>query len=321
MEVGIYFGSAPFTPLLHARELPDFSTLMAFDRSHWPRCLLWHGWLPGLVVAGERDPWATSCWDLACCELERRLGAYPGDTSAFFWTPPEHWDADDIASEMSDTPNIWTDGSTRDFSSLGGIEVAGAGVHVPVSELAFECSVWGTAEEYGDARLERCGALMPVPGPLQTVQRAEYSGVPSLLCSPTGLVIKVLTQRKMCWFCGERDGDGQLFWECTFHPLLHVRELPEMAFDRGNWPRCLSWHGWLPGLSCAGERDPWASSFGIKLAVSWRIVWVLILGMLLHFGFHLRIGMLMILLQKRLMFLIFGRMVVGRTSPLSVGLR
>ena len=33
--------------------------------------------------------------------------------------------------------------------------------------------IWGTAEEYCDARLERCRAFLPVPGVLQTVQRAE----------------------------------------------------------------------------------------------------------------------------------------------------
>ena len=49
-------------------------------------------------------------------------------------------------------------------------------------------------------------------------------------------------------------------WECTFPPLLHVRELPEfsslMALDRSKWPRCLLWHGWLPGLSCSRDRGP-----------------------------------------------------------------
>ena len=35
---------------------------------------------------------------------------------------------------------------------------------------------WRVAEEYGDARLERCRAFMPFPGPLQTVQRAELWG-------------------------------------------------------------------------------------------------------------------------------------------------
>ena len=44
------------------------------------------------------------------------------------------------------------------------------------SEVAFESAVWGVAEGYGDARLERCRAFMPVPGPLQTVQRGEYWG-------------------------------------------------------------------------------------------------------------------------------------------------
>ena len=73
-------------------------------------------------------------------------------------------------------PDIWTDGSTEDVSSTGGFEVAGAGVYVPVAEVAFESAVWGVAEECGDARLERCRAFMPVPGVLQTVQRAEFWG-------------------------------------------------------------------------------------------------------------------------------------------------
>ena len=33
------------------------------------------------------------------------------------------------------TPNIWTDGSREDFSSIGGFEVAGAGVYLPASDL------------------------------------------------------------------------------------------------------------------------------------------------------------------------------------------
>ena len=65
----------------------------------------------------------------------------------------------------------------EEFSSIGGFEVAGAGVYLPASELAFDGLVWGTAEEYGDARLERCRAFMPVPGVMQTVQRAEFWGV------------------------------------------------------------------------------------------------------------------------------------------------
>ena len=34
--------------------------------------------------------------------------------------------------------------------------------------------LFGTAEEHGDAGLDRCRAFMPVPGPCQSVQRAEF---------------------------------------------------------------------------------------------------------------------------------------------------
>ena len=111
--------------------------------------------------------------DLAFSHLERCLGAYPVDHSVS-WTPPDYWDADDIALEMSEYPNDWTDGSREDFSSKGGFEVAGAGVYVPASDVALDSSILGTAEEYGDARLKRCRAFVPVPGVMQTVQRAEF---------------------------------------------------------------------------------------------------------------------------------------------------
>ena len=168
--LGVYFLS-----LQHVRELPEFVTLLSLDRSKWPRCLLWHGWLPGLGGAGEDNPWAASFGDLAFGALERCLGAYPVDFSGSR-SPPEYWDADDIALEMSDHPDVWTDGSRDDFSSLGGFEVAGAGVYLRASEVAFESLIWGTAEEYGGARLERCRAFLPVPGVTQTVQRAEFWG-------------------------------------------------------------------------------------------------------------------------------------------------
>ena len=62
-----------------------------------------------------------------------------------------------------------------------------------------------------------------------------------------------------CRFCGGKDSDGHLFWECTFPPFQHVGELTEfmtlMKRDRSKWPRCLLWHGWLPVLSNSGERQ------------------------------------------------------------------
>ena len=28
----------------------------------------------------------------------------------------------------------------------------------------------------------------------------------------------------LCRFCEEDDGDGHLFWECSYHPLVQIRE-------------------------------------------------------------------------------------------------
>ena len=133
---GHLFWECTFLPFQHVRDLPEFAYLMSLNRSNWPRCLLWHGRSPGLSGLSDKDPWATSLGDLASFHLERCLGAYPLDF-ARSWTPPEYWDAEDVALEMSENPNIWTDGSREDFSSVGGFEVAGAGVYLPASELAF----------------------------------------------------------------------------------------------------------------------------------------------------------------------------------------
>ena len=61
---------------------------------------------------------------------------------------------------------ISINGSKKDFPFMGGFEVAGAGVHLPAAEVAFDHSVWGSVEEHGDDRLERCRAVLHVPGGL-----------------------------------------------------------------------------------------------------------------------------------------------------------
>ena len=146
-------GSVPFLPLQHVRELPEFAFLCLWIVVTGP--VVFFGMVGCLVrmTLVVIVPWDISFGDLASAELERCLGAYPVDFAGS-WTPPEYWDAGDIALEMSEYLNVWTDGSREDFSSVGGFEVAGAGVYLPASELAFDGSVWETAEEYGDARLE-----------------------------------------------------------------------------------------------------------------------------------------------------------------------
>ena len=77
------------------------------------------------------------------------------------------------------------------------------------------------------------------------------------------LLGRVRNQVLPCRFCGAPDNDGHLFWECTFPPLVEIRENPEfhdlMRMDKAHWPRCLLWHGWLPMLSGCNGVSPWGS--------------------------------------------------------------
>ena len=93
---------------------------------------------------------------------------------------------------MEDDPCVWTDGSREEFPT-GGFDVAGAGVYLSALEEAMRGTVWGTTEEYGDARLERFRAFMQVLGPLHRVQRAAFLG-----CDPglAGLLAGLLVG---CW--------------------------------------------------------------------------------------------------------------------------
>ena len=90
MVMVTYSGSvlSPLPSRQHVRDLPEFAALMSLDRSNWPRCLLWHGCMPGLNDISGNDPWAISFGDLASAELERCFGAYPVDFAGS-WTPAE----------------------------------------------------------------------------------------------------------------------------------------------------------------------------------------------------------------------------------------
>ena len=137
---GHLFWECTFPLFFKLANFPSFCPSWLGDRSKWPRCSLWHGWLPGLSTAGERDPWAASPGLLAEGDLEQRLSAYPADNSGL-WTPPDFWDADDLAWGSEEHPCVWTDGSREDYP-IGVFEVAGAGVYLPAPE-AFRDAVWG----------------------------------------------------------------------------------------------------------------------------------------------------------------------------------
>ena len=147
---------------------------MTLDRSSWPRCLAWHGWLPTLSPRRVRSPWAVSEVDSVDAALETALGAYPilpGEVWKPRWDPE---DMSDLAYGVPSHPNIWTDGS-RDEDLDGMVGVAGAGAYVNDVPWVFDDRAWGHAQEL-NLDVDAARIFSVVPGPLQTVQRAEYWG-------------------------------------------------------------------------------------------------------------------------------------------------
>ena len=79
MVMVICFWECLYPPLVEIRENPEFHDLMRMDKSHWHRCLLWHGWFPILSGAGGGSPWDFYAEDAALCMLESALGSYSSD--------------------------------------------------------------------------------------------------------------------------------------------------------------------------------------------------------------------------------------------------
>ena len=71
---GHLFGECPYPPIVEIRENPEFHDLMRLDKSHRPRCLLWHGWLPFLSGANGDSPCAAAAGEAAANKLECFLG-------------------------------------------------------------------------------------------------------------------------------------------------------------------------------------------------------------------------------------------------------
>ena len=121
---GHLFWDCTFLPFVELRNNPEFLPLMNRDRSSWPRCLLRHGWLPGLTSRISGSPWATTPSDLASHSLDYALGPYPLSAHSA-WHP--FWDQDDVQDMVDDVPvapNIWTRGSREPIHHLDA-EVAG----------------------------------------------------------------------------------------------------------------------------------------------------------------------------------------------------
>ena len=107
---GHLFWEGTFPPLVGIRENPEFHDLMGMDRAHWPRCLLWHDWLPMLSGVNGASPWAADVSESAGNMVEVALGRY-SPLSVAERSPSDGFDAVGAASQMPDDPNVWTDAS------------------------------------------------------------------------------------------------------------------------------------------------------------------------------------------------------------------
>ena len=95
-----------------------------------------------------------------------------------------------MADSVPRNPNVWSDGS-RDEDLDAMVGVAGAGAFVRNVPWVFDGRAWGHAQDLNlDDDAARIFSM--VPGPLQTVQRAEYWGELFSHCKPSCMSIWVL---------------------------------------------------------------------------------------------------------------------------------
>ena len=83
---------------------------MREDKAHWPRCLLWHGWLPVLSGVNGASPWAADSSESAYYLVEASLGLY-SSWLASGWELPDGFRAGEVSASVPDSPNVWSDGS------------------------------------------------------------------------------------------------------------------------------------------------------------------------------------------------------------------
>ena len=97
----------------------------------------------------------------------------------------------------------------------------------------------------------RGGPLLDIHGFLQLLNSSHVRERDEALLRSTivggvwdGFLLgRIRNQVLPCRFCGKPDGDGHLFGDCTFPPLVEIRVNPEfhdlMRMYQGHWSRCL----------------------------------------------------------------------------------
>ena len=168
---GHLFWECSYLPLVAILESPEFHDIGNLDKVGWPRCLLWHGWLPALSGVDDGDPWAVDAADVASMRLEVALGSYVGEGRALDGV----FSLTESDAPLADALDVWSCGSLVS-NAPSGIGVAGRGVYAHASGAAWFGRMWGHLDllpPLPNGAGEACRLYCSVPGPLQTVQRAE----------------------------------------------------------------------------------------------------------------------------------------------------
>ena len=173
---GHLFWECTFPPLVEIRENPEFHDLMRMDKAHWPRCLLWHGWLPMLSGCKGVSPWVGTASESAHYLVEAALGGYSSRLVSD-WSPPDGYDPVAVSCIVPDYTNVWTDGSLV-LDKVAGISSSGAGFFADHAASFWDVRSWGQVDLlHPVGNVPSCRGFCSVPGPFQSVQRAELWGV------------------------------------------------------------------------------------------------------------------------------------------------
>ena len=135
-----FFWDCPYPLVNEIPENLEFHDLMRMDKSQWPRCLLWHGWLLLLSGVNGESPWAVTADDAAVKMLESALGAYTARVLGD-WEAPVGvgWDA--AADRMPAYPDVLTD--VLFVTRLLALHLLGLGSMLACMLILGQTVVWG----------------------------------------------------------------------------------------------------------------------------------------------------------------------------------
>ena len=143
--------------------------------------------------------------------VESALGGYSSGLFAECG-PSDEYDEVEAASLMPDHPNVWTDGSLV-LDQVTGVSSSGAGFFARQAGDCWGHRRWGHVDGLRSVGAAQCcRGFCSVPGPLQSVQRAEMwsvilalqsSGAVHLGVDNLGVVHHVgrLLDGHLSWFC------------------------------------------------------------------------------------------------------------------------